>query len=119
MAFDDAPVLPRIGQWYVDEEDERFKVVAIDADGSIDVQYLDGDVGSLAQEEWDAQGLKRTAAPEDFTGALEPIEDGDAGYDEESWDASSPQIPGVEDGNQLLPDEGGARPHPLPGRRGH
>jgi hypothetical protein len=120
MAFDDEPVLPRIGQWYADAQDGRFKVVAIEDGGGIEVQYLDGDVGGFDPEEWLASDLKRTAAPEDWTDALEPIEDGDAGYDEESFDASRPRLPGVEDGNVLLPDEGQVhKARGTPGRREH
>ena len=119
MAAEDDGVKPRIGEWYMDVHSrERFKVLDIGG-GEIEVQYLDGDIDSFDAADWQARLVTRTEGPEDFTGALEPIEDGDAGYDEESWDASRPHIPDVEDGNVVLPGEGEARPHPLPGRRGH
>jgi hypothetical protein len=97
---------------------DRFKILTIEG-GDIEVQHLDGDIEAFDAADWQKHLFTRSAEPEDFTGALEPIEDGDAGFDEESLDASQPQIPEVEDGNVLLLDETEARPHPIPGRRGH
>lgn len=121
MGHNTQSVTPAVGEWYLDSEThEEFKVVGMDEEsGCLEVQYLNGEIGELEKEEWGALELSRIGPPEDWSLALEPLEDGDAGYDEESWDASPPQIPNVEDGNLLLPDEGEARPHPPPGRRGH
>lgn len=111
MAAEDDGVRPEVGDWYMDvRSHDRFKVLSIE-DGEIEVQHLDGDLESFDAADWQARLFTRTDGPEDFTGALEPIEDGDAGYDEESHDASQPQLPDVEDGNVLLPGEGEARPH--------
>ncbi|HEY1992236.1 MAG TPA: DUF6763 family protein [Gammaproteobacteria bacterium] len=117
MAAEDDGVRPKVGDWYMDlHSRERFKILAIE-DGEIEVQYLDGDIDAFDAADWQARLVTRSAAPEDSSGALEPLEDGDAGYDEESWDASQPQLPDVEDGNVLLPGDTEARPHGLPGRR--
>jgi hypothetical protein len=119
MAAEDDGARPVVGDWYMEiHSRERFKILAIEG-GEIEVQYFGGDVDSFDAADWQKRMFTRTDGPEDFTGALEPIEDGDAGYDEESYDASQPQLPEVEDGNVLLPGEGEARPHPEPGRRGH
>ncbi|HEY4128273.1 MAG TPA: DUF6763 family protein [Gammaproteobacteria bacterium] len=119
MAAEDDGARPAVGDWYMDlHSRERFKILGIE-DGEIQVQYYDGDIDSFDAADWQNRLFTRTDGPEDFTGALEPIEDGDAGYDEESYDASQSQLPDVEDGNVLLPGEGAARPYPAPGRRGH
>jgi hypothetical protein len=117
MAAEDDGVRPVVGDWYMDvHSQDRFKVLGIE-DGEIEVQHVDGDVESFDAADWQARLFTRTDAPEDFTGALEPIEDGDAGYDEESYDASRAPLPDVEDGNVLLPGEGEVRKS-APGRRG-
>lgn len=109
MAAQDDGVRPEVGEWYMDiHSRERFKVLGIEG-GEIAVQYFGGDIDAFDAADWQARLFTRTDGPEDFTGALEPIEDGDAGYDEESYDASRPRLPDVEDGNVLLPGEGQVR----------
>lgn len=100
----------RIGQWYEERETrDQFKVIALD-EGAVEVQYLDGDVGGFDEDEWKELELMRVAAPEDWSGALEPIEDGDAGYDPESFEPPEDQRPlsGFAQ-DQLLPEEGQVR----------
>jgi len=97
----------QIGQWYEEHgSGDKFKVIASD-EGAVEVQYLDGDVGSFEQDEWTHLGLMRIAAPEDWSGALEPVEDGDGGYDPESFEPPEDQRPqsGFEQDQVLLPDE--------------
>lgn len=119
MAAEDDGVRPAADEWYMDvRSGDRFKILSIE-DGEIEIQHLDGDIEAFDAADWQKRLFARAEAPEDPSGALEPIEDGDGGYDEESFDASQPQIPDVEDGNVLLPDETEARPHPGPGRREH
>ena len=63
-----------IGQWYLDlANEQQFKVVARDED-SIEVQYLDGGVAAYDGEEWQCLDIALTAAPEDWSGALEPVD---------------------------------------------
>jgi hypothetical protein len=110
MAAEDDGVKPIVGEWYLDvRSDDCFKILAIE-DGEIEVQHVDGDIEAFDAADWQNHLFTRAEEPEDFTGALEPIEDGDAGYDEESFDASRPQLPDVEDGNVVLPGEGEIRP---------
>jgi len=118
MAAEDDGVKPVIGDWYMDiHNHDRFKILGIE-DGDIEVQYFDGDIDSFEAADWQKRLFTRTDEPEDPAGALEPLEDGDGGFDEESYDASQPQLPDVEDGNVLLPDEGEVRmargPRPTP-----
>lgn len=109
MAAQDDGVKPEVGEWYMDVHSrERFKVLDIGG-GEIEVQYFGGDIDSFDAADWQARLFTRTDGPEDFTGALEPLEDGDQGFDEDSYDASQPQLPDVEDGNLLLPGEGEVR----------
>ncbi|HEY1772154.1 MAG TPA: DUF6763 family protein [Gammaproteobacteria bacterium] len=118
MAAEDDGVRPVVGDWYMDiHSQDRFKVLDIE-DGEIEVQHVDGDIESFDAADWQARLFTRTDGPEDPGGALEPLEDGDGGFDEESYDASRPQLPDVEDGNVLLPGEAEVRPHRLPSRRG-
>ena len=115
MAAQDDGVRPEVGEWYMDVHSrERFKVLGIEG-GEIAVQYFGGDIDAFDAADWQARLFTRTDGPEDFTGALEPIEDGDAGYDEESHDASRPRLPDVEDGNLLLPGESEVRKAQGPG----
>ena len=45
---------PIVGQWYLDlEQDERFKVVAVDERGDeVEVEYEDGEIRTLSFDEW-------------------------------------------------------------------
>lgn len=68
---------PIVGNWYrrIDNADE-FEVVAIDEDsGSVEVQFFDGDVSEFGPDEWKAFDLEIIAAPEDWSGALEPVDE--------------------------------------------
>lgn len=109
MAAEDDGVKPRVGDWYMDlHSRERFKILAIE-DGEIEVQYFDGDIDSFDAADWQARLVTRAAAPEDPTCALEPLDDGDLDFDEDSYGASQPPLSDVEDGNVLLPGEGEVR----------
>jgi hypothetical protein len=108
MAARDDGVRPEVEEWYMDvHSQDRFKVLGID-DGEIQVQHEDGDLESFDAADWQARLFTRTDGPNDPGGAL-PLEDGDGGFDEESFDASQPQLPDVQDGNVLLPGEGVVR----------
>jgi hypothetical protein len=68
---------PIVGNWYrrLDNYDE-FVVVAIDEDsGNIEVQFFNGDVTEITPDEWEAFDLEVIAEPEDWSGALEPVDD--------------------------------------------
>jgi len=91
----ETPVLPSIGEWYLDRETEdQFAVVDMDeATGLIEVQYLNGEIGEFGPEDWESLELSRIEAPEDWTVALEPVEEGDVGYDAESFEPPTQRKP--------------------------
>ncbi|MGE5624051.1 MAG: DUF6763 family protein [Bacillota bacterium] len=102
-------VPPSVGEWYLDREtEEEFEVVDLDEDADlVEVQYLNGEIGEFDREEWNSLELSKIEPPEDWTVALEPVEEGDVGYDAESFEPS-PQpkpVPGFEEESVLRADE--------------
>ncbi len=83
--------LPTIGDWYVNEEGDRFEVVAMDEDAqTIDIQYFGGEVDEFDYETWDEMTLEHIAAPEDWSGPFDDLEADDMGDTErprhpENW----------------------------------
>lgn len=73
---------PVIESWYKDVENNlNFKVVAIDLDqDSIDVQYLNGEIGSYDKESWYASTFDYIEAPEDWSAPYGNLELDDLGY---------------------------------------
>ncbi len=73
---------PVIGSWYKDvENDLTFKVVAIDeSDDSIEVQYLNGDIGEYDNDSWYSSTFDFIEAPEDWTAPYDELETDDKGY---------------------------------------
>lgn len=72
---------PVINNWYKDvENDLTFKVVAIDeGDDSIDVQYINGDIGDYDSDTWYNSTFDFIEAPEDWSAPYE-LEAEDLGY---------------------------------------
>lgn len=102
-------VFPAVGEWYLECVTEaEFEVVDVDEDtGLVEVQYLNGEIGEFDQDEWKSLELSKIEPPEDWTVALEPVEEGDVGYDAESFEPS-PQpkpVPGFEKDAVLRADE--------------
>lgn len=74
-------VSPVIGNWFQSPEGPQFKVVAMDEDeGSIEIQYFDGEVDEMSFEEWTELGIIASAAPEDWSGPYDDLEKDDLGY---------------------------------------
>ena len=73
---------PVIERWYKDvENDLLFKVVAItEKDESIDVQYLNGDIGEYDKESWYSSTFDYIEAPEDWSAPYGVLERDDLGY---------------------------------------
>ncbi len=80
----DNAIEPVVGQWYRHRRPDKsgiFQVVGLDADDStVEVQYFDGDIEELSDEDWHSQRLENCAAPEDSTGPYDEISDDDLGY---------------------------------------
>lgn len=80
----DDEITPRVDQWYLDSRKYRaFTIIDFDEEeGSIEIQYFDGEVDALDMEEWEGMSLEEIDQPEDWTGPIEAVEDDDLGYDE-------------------------------------
>ena len=65
--------VPGIGEWFIDKSNgQLFEVVAIDEQGStIEIQYVDGELGEYETEVWGAQDIESAAAPEDWSAPYE------------------------------------------------
>jgi len=75
-------VEPIIGSWYKDlETNLKFNVVAIDeSDDTIEVQYLNGDIGEFDTETWYTSTFDAIEDPEDWSAAYGEMEIDDLGY---------------------------------------
>lgn len=104
--------LPAVGEWYLDSgSEDEFEIVDVDEDSDlIEVQYLNGEIGEFTREEWNSLELSQIEASEDWTVALEPLEEGDAGYDPESFEPPPRRkpLPGFEEEDVLRSKEADA-----------
>ena len=68
-----ASQVPIIGTWYQDAvEDQIFEVVAVDDDaGSVEIQYVDGEVSEFDFETWQQMLLLSAKPPEDWRASYE------------------------------------------------
>ena len=64
---------PVIGSWYQDaNEDQIFEVVAVDEDaGTVEIQYMDGEVSELDFDTWKQMLLLNARQPEDWRASYE------------------------------------------------
>ncbi|MEI8208854.1 MAG: hypothetical protein D0528_10765 [Methylococcales bacterium] len=90
---------PIIGSWYKDFENNlKFKVVAIDEkDDSIDVQYLNGDIGEYDSESWFSSTFDYIEAPEDWSTGYDEIETDDLGYTDTDEHKPNPEDVDLDD----------------------
>ena len=65
--------IPDIGDWYVDRQlKQPFEVVAIDDQaGTIEIQYLDGELSEVDVESWRQMPVSTSVPPEDWTAPYE------------------------------------------------
>ncbi|WP_461480800.1 DUF6763 family protein [Porticoccus sp.] len=68
-----ASQVPVIGAWYQDAtDDEIFEVVAVDEHaGSIEIQFMDGEVSEIDLDSWQQLLLLPAEAPEDWRASYE------------------------------------------------
>jgi hypothetical protein len=50
-------------------------------EGTVDIQYFDGDIEELEMEEWEEMDLEEIEPPEDWTGPLDDLESDDLLYE--------------------------------------
>ena len=74
---------PIEGSWYNNLDNERdFMVVNVsETEGTVDIQYFDGDIDELEMEEWQEMDLEEIEPPEDWTGPLDDLDPDDRGYE--------------------------------------
>jgi len=73
----------KIGNWYQAPDGQTFEVVAIDADGGIGIQHIEGEVAELDPEVWEQMLLVEIEAPKDWAGAYDDMDRDDLGYSDE------------------------------------
>lgn len=73
---------PVIESWYKDIENNlTFKVVAIEGDNeSMNVQYLNGEIGEYDKDSWYNSTFDYIEAPEDWSAPYGNLETDDLGY---------------------------------------
>ena len=69
--------VPNIGEWFIDKHSNQlFEIVAIDEQGgSIEIQYVDGELSEFDRESWASQELEPAAAPEDWSASYELVQE--------------------------------------------
>ena len=74
---------PIEGNWYCRlDKEEDFMVIDVNEEvGTVDIQYLDGDIEELDIVEWNEMDLEEIEVPEDRTGPFDELEPGDLGYE--------------------------------------
>lgn len=73
---------PILDNWYLDAASGRqFRIVALDEKNeSIEVQFLNGDLGEYDCASWDDSDIARIEAPEDWSAPFDDVELDDLGY---------------------------------------
>lgn len=68
----DFSVRPIVGDWYLTQNGQTFEVVAVDEeDGTVEIQYFDGDVEEIEFNVWRQMAIVETEPPEDWSGAMD------------------------------------------------
>jgi hypothetical protein len=72
---------PIVGSWYKDVENNlKFKVINVSDDESVEVQYLNGDIGEYDNESWYTSTFDYIEDPEDWSAPFDDLESDDLGY---------------------------------------
>ena len=74
---------PIEGNWYCNlEKDQDFMVVDMkEKEGTVDIQFFDGDIEELEMEEWEEMDLEKIEPPNDWTGAQGDMGSDDRGFE--------------------------------------
>jgi hypothetical protein len=65
---------PRAGDWYRNNQQQEFEVVACDLDeGSVAIQYFDGDLEEIEIDAWNELEIQPIDPPEDWSGPFDGI----------------------------------------------
>jgi hypothetical protein len=90
---------PISGSWYKDLENNlKFKVVSVDEnDDSIEVQYIDGDLGAYDHESWYNSTFDYIEEPEDWSAPYDILESDDLGYTDKDDHLPNPEDMDIDD----------------------
>lgn len=90
---------PIVSNWYQHfDKGQKFRVVALDdIKAMIEIQYFDGDLDEIDQDDWYLLDIEPIAPPENWTGALDIAEQDDLGTSvtdttNEDWSAHLKEI---------------------------
>jgi hypothetical protein len=74
---------PIEGNWYhhLDKGQDFMVVDVSEREGTVDIQYFDGDINELEMEEWEEMDLEEIEPPEDWTGPLDDLDSDDQNYE--------------------------------------
>jgi len=74
---------PIEGNWYhhLDREKDFMVVDVNKREGTVDIQYFDGDIEELEMEEWEEMDLEEIEPPEDWSGPLDDLESDDLRFE--------------------------------------
>lgn len=77
-----ANATPQLENWYEDRESGRqFRVVALDEENeTVEIQYLNGDLGEFDVGSWNDASIVAIEAPEDWSAPFDDLETDDLGY---------------------------------------
>lgn len=97
---------PLIGEWYTDLVNRQlFEIVAYDDHGSsVEIQYVDGEVGAFDMESWHSLNLEVAAPPEDWTASYEMSQE-DHGFNDFSSESVEDPLAMLEPESMLGYDE--------------
>ncbi|MCS4504327.1 hypothetical protein KBTX_01887 [wastewater metagenome] len=119
---------PVVGQWYWHhDKGQAFVVVAVEADGTVEIQHYDGDLETVDGDGWPAMDIELGEPPEDWSGPVDESDD-DTGTDSdaladrdaresgvasfrqpcEPW-AHDPEARGTQDDEDAGPPDDGSR----------
>ena len=97
---------PLVGEWYTDLGNQQlFEIVAYDEQGStVEIQYVDGEVGEFDLESWHSLNLEIAAPPEDWTASYEVTQE-DSGFSDFSTEHIEDPLSTLEPDSMLGYDE--------------
>jgi hypothetical protein len=74
-------ITPAVGNWYQSRDRSKFEVITVDEDeGSIEIQYFDGELDEMDFDGWASLGPTSIAQPEDWSAPFGDMERDDLGY---------------------------------------
>jgi Family of unknown function (DUF6763) len=74
-------IIPAVGNWYQQPNQQKFEVVAMDEDeGVIEIQYFSGELDEVEFDVWVQMGVEGISPPEDWSGAYDELERDDLGF---------------------------------------